>query len=108
MLVAILRGEYHSRSWSNFPHLLEPFRPIWHCAGHSFFKIQNLKRHGMEIGRMSTIRLMKTLIHLAIGPLVGAILAGLLLIVLMLHVNNGEASVGQNKREKHACVSVSI
>jgi hypothetical protein len=48
----------------------------------------------------------KRLAHLAIGPLVGAIVAGLLLLVLMLNINNGEESIGQNRNEKRVWVNV--
>ena len=50
----------------------------------------------------------KRLAHLAIGPLVGALLAGLLLIVLMMNINNDESSVGQIKSEKQSWGSVVV
>jgi hypothetical protein len=50
----------------------------------------------------------KRLAHLAIGPLVGALLAALLLIVLMLNINNDESPVGQIKAEKQSWVSVVV
>ena len=46
--------------------------------------------------------------HLAIGPLVGALLAGLLLIVLMMNINNDESPVGQIKSEKQSWGSVVV
>ena len=45
---------------------------------------------------------------MGIGPLVGAIVAGLLLIVLMFNINNGENSNEQTKVEKHAYVNTTI
>jgi len=48
----------------------------------------------------------KRLAHLA--PLVGAIVAGLLLIILMLNINNDENSIEQTKVEKHASSTVII
>ncbi|HEX6889530.1 MAG TPA: hypothetical protein VF141_02510 [Chryseolinea sp.] len=54
------------------------------------------------------MQIRKRLGHLAIGPLVGALLAGLLLIVLMLNINNDENPDGQNKAEKHAYVNVLV
>ena len=50
----------------------------------------------------------KRLAHLAIGPLVGAVIAGLLLIVLMLHINNGESQIGQGIGNKHAKVGLLV
>jgi hypothetical protein len=50
----------------------------------------------------------KRLAHLAIGPLVGALLAGLLLIVLMMNINNDESPVGQIKSEKQSWGSVVV
>lgn len=44
--------------------------------------------------------------HLAIGPLIGAIVAGLLLIVLMFNINNDQNPNEQTKVEKHASVGV--
>lgn len=52
------------------------------------------------------MQLRKRLGHLAIGPLVGAIVAGLLLIVLMLNINNSENPIEQTKSEKRAHVQV--
>ena len=46
------------------------------------------------------MKLRKRLGHLAIGPLVGALVAGLLLIVLMLNINNEGSPIGQTKSEK--------
>ena len=46
------------------------------------------------------IKLRKRLGHLAVGPLVGALVAGLLLIVLMLNINNDDSPIGQTKSEK--------
>jgi hypothetical protein len=54
------------------------------------------------------MQIRKRLGHLAIGPLVGALLAGLLLIILMLNINNGENPNGTNKAEKHSYVSVLV
>jgi len=50
----------------------------------------------------------KRLAHLAIGPLVGALIAALLLIVLMLNINNDENSIGQAKSEKQSWVNVVV
>ena len=67
----------------------------------------------MDVGPVSAKTFMKTvfqfrkrLAHLAIGPLVGAIVAGLLLIILMLNINNDENSIGQTIGEKHASATV--
>jgi len=54
------------------------------------------------------MKLRKRLGHLAVGPLVGAILAGILLIVLMLNINNNQNSIRQTNGEKHAYVSVPL
>ena len=50
------------------------------------------------------MKLRKRLGHLAIGPLVGALVAGLLLIVLMLNINNDDSPIGQTKSEKQIFV----
>ena len=50
------------------------------------------------------MKLRKRLGHLAIGPLVGALVAGLLLIVLMLNINNDESPIGQTKSERQIFV----
>ena len=59
---------------------------------------------------MKTLRqIRKRLAHHAIGPLVGALLAGLLLIVLMFHINNGERnSIGQDIGKKKVQVGLLI
>jgi hypothetical protein len=54
------------------------------------------------------MKLRKRLGHSAIGPLVGAIVAGILLIVLMLNINNDQDSIRQTKGEKHVYVSVPV
>ena len=46
--------------------------------------------------------------HLAIGPLVGAILAGILLMVLMLNINNDQNSIRETNGDKHAYISVPV
>ena len=50
------------------------------------------------------MKLRKRLGHLAVGPLVGALVAGLLLIVLMLNINNDDSPIGQTKSEKQILV----
>lgn len=54
------------------------------------------------------MQIRKRLAHLAIGPLVGAVIAGLLLIVLMLHINNGETPIGHDIGNKHAKVGLLV
>jgi hypothetical protein len=52
-------------------------------------------------GFMKTLKqIRKRLAHLAIGPLVGAIVAGLLLLVLMLNINNGKNTIDQRNDDK--------
>jgi len=46
--------------------------------------------------------------HLAIGPLVGALIAGLLLIVLMLHINNDKNAIEETKGVKQSSVGVLV
>ena len=52
------------------------------------------------------MQLRKKLAHRAIGPLVGALLAGILLIVLMLNINNGEGSIDHTIGTRHAYVRI--
>lgn len=47
------------------------------------------------------MQLRKRLAHRAIGPLVGALLAGILLTVLMLNINNGHDPIN-NTGTRHA------
>ena len=54
------------------------------------------------------LKIRRRLGHLAIGPLVGAILAGILLIVLMLNINNDQNPIGETKGEKHAYISIPV
>jgi len=54
------------------------------------------------------MKLRRRLGHLAIGPLVGAILAGILLMVLMLNINNDQNSIRETNGDKHAYISVPV
>ena len=81
--------------------------------------IQHLNRHGMDLVLTFKKKFMKTLFqlrmkrlnqlrkrlaHLAIGPLVGALIAGLLLLVLMLHVANGPGPGVQGNGDSHGLI----
>jgi len=49
-------------------------------------------------------RLRKRLAHLAVGPLLGALIAGVLLLVLMLHVVNGPGPSVQGNGDSHGFI----
>jgi hypothetical protein len=48
----------------------------------------------------------KRLAHRAVGPLIGALLAGILLLVLMLNINNGHDPINHPGGSKHAYVRI--
>ena len=54
------------------------------------------------------MQLRKRLAHRAIGPLVGALVAGILLIVLMLNINNGHDPINRTEGTKHASVRMLV
>jgi hypothetical protein len=114
-VAVLLTGNCLTRRDSNFPQHADTVSRFFHRANQLRFKFS--VRNDME--RMLVLypqeRFMKTLMHLrkrlahlAVGPLVGALIAALLLIVLMLNINNDENSIGQTKSEKQSWGSVEV